>query len=120
MPSEFGEILAEMVGLIPGAVGAVFVDWEGESVDQFAHIPELDIRLIGAHWGVVLNLVREVLKPEKFGHTKSIILSGDKIDVVLHSVTPEYYVVLAMNHGSHLATALKELDRCTVAILKEM
>ena len=49
--SAFGAILEEMVRRVPGAVGAVFADWEGEPVDQFAHIPPLDIQLVGRALG---------------------------------------------------------------------
>lgn len=120
MPSEFGELLAELVGFIPGAVGAVFLDWEGEAVDQFGHIPELDIRLQGAHWGVVLNLVTNVLGKDRFGNTQWIILGGEIVDVLIHAVTTDYFIVLIMRHGSHLAKALKELKRVTSAMLQEM
>lgn len=120
MASEFGELLAELVGTVPGAVGAVFVDWDGESVDQFGHIPELDIRIIGAHWGIVVNLTRRLLEKSKYGKPEEIILSSEKRDVIIKTVTPEYFVVLTMKRGAHLGYALKEMTRVTHLIRAEM
>ena len=120
MASEFGEILSELVGLIPGAVGAIFLDWEGEAVDQFGHIPEFDIKFSGAHWGVVLNHVRRVLQHGRYGRVEHVFLGGEMVDIIIKPVTREYYIVLTMKHGSHLATAFRELARVTTAIQKAM
>jgi len=120
MTSEFAEILAELVGVVPGAVGAVFVDWEGEAVDQFGHIPEMDIKLIGAHWGVVLNLIKTLLSPKFLGKTRQIILSSDRADIIVQVVDKDYCIVLAMKESSHLGTALHQLERTSGEISSHM
>ncbi len=120
MASEFGELLAELVGTVPGAIGAVFVDWDGEAVDQFGHIPELDIRIIGAHWGIVVNLTKRMLQNREYGKPEIIILSSEKRDVIIKTVTPEYFVVLTMKRGAHLGHALKEMSRVSDSIRHEM
>ena len=120
MASEFGELLAELVGTVPGAVGAVFVDWDGEAVDQFGHIPEMDIRIIGAHWGIVVNLTKQILKKNRYGKPDMIILSSEKREVIIQTVTPDYFVVLTMKRGTHLGHALKEVTRVSKAIREEM
>ena len=116
MASEFGEVLADLVGGTPGALGAVFIDWEGESVDQFGHIPEFDIRIMGAHWGIILNQVKTITERHGLGLPTSIMLSNEQSDVIIRTITEDYYVVLALKKGAHLATALKELDRAVSAI----
>lgn len=120
MPSLFGEMLAELVGTIPGAVGAVFVDWEGEAVDQFSHIPPFDIQLLGAHWGIVLRLIQETLTRHEAGAVRRVLVNGQDHDIVIQSVTEEYCVVLALHAGTHLATALDCLDRVSESIRQEM
>ncbi len=120
MASEFAEVLAELVGGTPGAMGAVFIDWEGESVDQFGHIPELDIRLMGAHWGIILNQIKSLTDKHALGQPRSIMLSSEQADVIIQTITEDYCVVLTMKKGSHLATAMRELDRAVESIRKMM
>jgi len=120
MPSLFGEILSELVGTVPGALGAVFLDWEGEAVDQFSHIPLMDILLVGAHWGVVLRIVQDFLRKHDWGLPQTVILNGEQHDVIIRAITDEYCLVFITRSGAHLATALDAMDRVVVDIRKEM
>lgn len=120
MSSAFAEILAELVGSIPGAIGAVFLDWEGEAVDQFAHVPTMDILLEGAHWGVVLRMVHGLTRKHGWGDVKMILLQGHGHEIIIRPVTREYCVVLTMRSGTHTASALEALERITERILEEM
>lgn len=120
MSSAFAEILAELVGQIPGAIGAVFMDEEGEAVDQFSHIPLMDILLTGAHWGIVLRHVEETVKRHSWGHTELLVLNGAQTDIIIKPITEEYAVVLAMKAGHHLAHALTAVEKVTADIEREM
>jgi predicted regulator of Ras-like GTPase activity (Roadblock/LC7/MglB family) len=116
--SAFGDILETMVRRVPGAVGAVFADWEGEPVDQFAHIPPIDIQLVGAHWGVVWSQATRRL--EALGGVEELLIEGDKAIVLVRSVTDRYFVVLATKRDAHLATARRELERGAGILRSEM
>ncbi len=120
MPSAFAEILAELVGEIPGALGAVFLDWDGEAVDQFSHIPLFDILLVGAHWGIVLRHVNNLLENHAWGATQLVVLNGPKTDILIKPITEDYAIVLAMKAGHHLAHAISAMDSVTAAIEGEM
>src|SRR5215472_6568427 len=100
-----------MVERVPGAVGAVFTDWEGEPVDQFAHIPPLDIQLVGAQWGVVFLQASERLGRHGLGRAEELLIEGERALVIVRSVTDKYFVVLATQREAHLGTALRELAR---------
>lgn len=118
--SAFGAILKSLVERVPGAVGAVFSDWEGEPVDQFAHIPPLDIQLVGAHWGVVWNQANRRLVARGLGAVEELLIEGEHSIVLVRSVTDGYFVVLATKHDAHLATARRELERGVSSLLGEM
>jgi predicted regulator of Ras-like GTPase activity (Roadblock/LC7/MglB family) len=118
--SSFGEILQRMVERVPGAVGAVFTDWEGEPVDQFAHIPPLDIQLVGAHWGIVFLQASERLAKHGLGAVEEFLIEGERATVLVRSVTDKYFVVLATKREAHLATALRELSRTAECLRSEM
>ncbi len=116
--STFGDILEEMVRRVPGAVGAVFADWEGEPVDQFAHIAPLDIQLVGAHWGVVWSQASQRL--HALGAVEELLIEGERAMVVVRAVTDSYFVVLATRRDAHLATARRELERGAGILRSEM
>jgi predicted regulator of Ras-like GTPase activity (Roadblock/LC7/MglB family) len=118
--SAFGEILEAMVRRVPGAVGAVFADWEGEPVDQFAHIPPLDIQLVGAHWGIVWSQATQRLGAHDLGNVEELLIEGDRAIVLVRSVTDRYFVVLAIAREAHLATARRELERGAGILRGEM
>ncbi len=50
MSSAFSAILERLVLGVPGLVGAVFADWDGEPVDQFSHAATDEIQIMGAQW----------------------------------------------------------------------
>lgn len=118
--STFGDILQRMVERVPGAVGAVFTDWEGEPVDQFAHIPPLDIQLVGAHWGIVFLQATARLAKHGLGAVDELLIEGERAMVIVRSVTDGYFVVLATKREAHLATALRELSKTAASLRSEM
>lgn len=112
--------MQRLVERVPGAVGAVFADWEGEPVDQFAHIPALDIQLVGAHWGVVFSQANRQLGSRGLGDVFELIIEGELARVFVRAVRDGYFVVLATQRDAHLATALRELERHAQTLLEEM
>jgi predicted regulator of Ras-like GTPase activity (Roadblock/LC7/MglB family) len=118
--SAFGDILEQMVRSVPGAVGAIFADWEGEAVDQFAHIPPLEIQLVGAHWGVVFNAAASFSEKVGGGTVEELWVEGESALVFVRRVTEKYYVVLATRRSAHLGTARRALERSAATLLREM
>jgi predicted regulator of Ras-like GTPase activity (Roadblock/LC7/MglB family) len=118
--TAFGDILRQLVERVPGAVGAVFADWEGEPVDQFAHIPAHDIQLVGAHWGVVWSQTAARLGRHGLGDLEELLIEGERAIVLVRSVTEHYFVVLATKREAHLATARRELERGALTLRGEM
>jgi predicted regulator of Ras-like GTPase activity (Roadblock/LC7/MglB family) len=109
-----------MVDRVPGAVGAVFADWEGESVDHFATIAPVDIQLVGAHFGVVLTQVNVQLASLGAGRVDEIWIEGERLTVFVRRVNERYYVVLQTRHDVHLANASRELELGARRLLGEM
>jgi predicted regulator of Ras-like GTPase activity (Roadblock/LC7/MglB family) len=117
--SAFGAILKSIVERVPGAIGAVFADWDGEPVDQFAHIPPLEIQIVGAHWGIVWHQATQRLS-SRFGAIEELLIEGERAIVLVRAVTPQYFVVLAIKREAHLGTARRELVRGAQTLLEEM
>jgi predicted regulator of Ras-like GTPase activity (Roadblock/LC7/MglB family) len=118
--SPFGLILQAMVERIPGAIGAIFADWEGEAIDQFAHLPAIEIKLIGAHWGVVLQQVAERLHKIGAGPVAELVVDCQEAVILVVPVTERYFVVLEASRAVHLGTARREVERSAHTLLGEV
>ena len=119
--TPFTRILRHTVENVPGALGAIFADWEGEAIGSFApKIGHDELLIIGAHFGVILNHVQSALHLTHFGEADEIIFQHQKIDLIIRSIDRDYYVVLAIEAGAHLATALRETLAAAKALRAEM
>lgn len=119
--NTFTDILQRMVESVPGATGAIFADWEGESVGEFARdLPQLEIQIVGAQWGVVWAELQRSFERARLGRAHELIIDGEKGSVLVRQVTAEYYVVLAVGKDAHLAKAIAELSRGVEALRAEM
>ena len=108
--NSFTEILKEVVNEVPGAVGAVFVDLEGEAVGEYsASRPTLEIRIVGAQWGIVWAGVRRKFEESGLGKVSELVIDGEKTTVLMEEVSDEYYVVLTVGKDTHLAKAIDSL-----------
>ena len=116
----FASILQRAVERVPGAVGAIFAAWDGEAVDSFARGGREELLLLGAHYGVILNHVQSALHLTHFGEAEEMILQHQKLDLIVRAVDPQYYVVLAVGAGAHLATALRAVVVAASALRAEM
>ena len=118
---DFAVILQDLVERVPGAAGAIFADWDGEAVGQYAvALPTIEIQIVGAQWGVVWNEMQHALGRARIGRASELVVDGQRGSVIVRQVTPEYYVVLSLKSGVHLATALREVGRVVETLLAEM
>lgn len=119
--TTFGDILQAMVERVPGALGAIFVDWEGEPVECFSFdMPSLDMQIIGAQWGVVWTQMQRALGRARLGAPIELVVDGERGSVFIHQVTDQYFVVMAAKRDTHLATAQRELARSAASLRAEM
>jgi predicted regulator of Ras-like GTPase activity (Roadblock/LC7/MglB family) len=118
--TPFAEILRDVVGAVPGALGAVFSDWDGEPVDQFALLEPLDIQLLGAHVGLVLNDIKRATEAVQAGAAGEIIIRAERAQLLLHVVDAKYYVVLALTRDAPTAWACRALASAADRLRREM
>jgi predicted regulator of Ras-like GTPase activity (Roadblock/LC7/MglB family) len=119
--TDFADILQALVERIPGALGAIFVDWEGETVGTYSFdMPTLDLQIIGAQWGMVWALLQRSLAKLHMGAPVEMVVDGEHGSVLVHQVTEQYWVVLAAKRDTHLATAQRELARSVASLRAEM
>ncbi|BCR04166.1 GTPase [Desulfuromonas versatilis] len=114
----FQKLLGELIERVPGARGAILADWEGEAVDQVARMDTYELKVMGAHKGVILNNLREILERLESDQLQEIVVTTALAQTLIMPVTHEYFLVLTLDKGDTLGRALFEARRC-VALLKQ-
>ena len=114
----FKKQLNKMLENIPGAVGAIIADWEGEAVDQVALMDDYDIKVLGAYKGIILTRLREALGRVDGGELEEILIRADQNNTLVTPVTEDYFLVLTLSQEAMLGRASFEIRRCA-ALLRE-
>lgn len=117
---SFKQLLGQLVASVPGAQGAILADWEGEAVDQVGLMDDYELKIIGAHKGVILHNMREVVARLGDDLLSEIIITTTEAQTLVLPVTDDYFLVLTLDRSDSLGRALFEARRCTQALQKEI
>ena len=104
---------------IPGALGAIIVDWEGEAVDQVSMIGEYDIKVLGAHNGIILSQLREALLRTDSGALNEVVIRTGRNKTLIFPLTEEYLLILQLGPKSIAALATYKMNQCAAALRRE-
>lgn len=102
----FKTILKDLVESTPGATGAILADWEGEAVEHYAVYDDYELKIIGAHKGIILNRLKELQQGIAAGETREVLISTDMLHIVTGAVGPEYSLVMTLNRNAVVGRAL--------------
>ena len=117
----FKSILKQLVEEIHGASGAIFADGEGEAVEQYSLDEEsYQLKCIGAHKGIIFNLIRETQKVLGKDDVESVTIRMENFDVIVASVEDEYYLAVTLEHGAVPGRAFDKIKGALKIIKKEM
>lgn len=116
----FKTLLNSLIESVPGAQGAVIADWEGEAVDQVGIMDDYDLKVMGAHKGVILHSMREIVDRLGDDDLKEIVVTTRQAQTLILPVTREYYLVLTLDRSDMLGRALLEARRCIRALHREI
>ena len=117
---SFKKILQDLLERVPGGQGAILADWEGEAVDQVARMDDYELKVIGAHKGVILYNLRDVVKRLAEDDLQEIVITTEKFQTVVMPVNQDYFVVLTLSRGDALGRALFETRRCINILRREI
>ncbi len=116
----FQKILQKVVQEVPGAAAAIFADREGESVEYVSVGREEDIKLLGAHQGIILNLTKGVAENCKQGGINGMLVSSEVGKVVVQPVKSGYYIALLLSPHGNAGIAFKMLREVAELFRQEM
>lgn len=116
----FKKELTELMERVPGVLGVIIADWEGEAVDQVARMDEYDLKLHGAHGGVILNNMREIVRRLNDDELQEIVMTAETLRTLMIPVTPDYYLVVALDRSGSLGQALHAARHCAEIVRRDI
>lgn len=118
----FRLILDELLVTTHGALAALFLDWEGETVELVCDrdLSDHALRILGAYQGIFLDQLRTLCAHAGVGTPRRFKLQFEAMTVMSYDVKDGYYVVLLVDATSNEGMAWRRLDRCRERLIAEM
>ena len=113
----FNYLLTDLLVDVPQAVGAIFVDPEGEAVEWVTrHNDPFDLKVEGAYHGIFKRQLDNLTATTEVGTVDSYVLEGTRLVTLTQALPDGYYVVLVVDRSGSRAQALHSL-RCAAEVL---
>jgi len=120
MPFQY--LLADLIGVVPDAVGAILLDDEGEAVEWVAQRSRdpYDLKVEGAYHSIFKRQLEEITENWDSGPLESYMFVGRDL-VTLTQLLPEgYYVLLVVRRSGSPALAYHHLRRIARSLSTEL
>jgi predicted regulator of Ras-like GTPase activity (Roadblock/LC7/MglB family) len=119
----FREILADSLQSVGGAIGAIFLDSEGESVEVVSARPfdtdDHELRVIGAYAGIFLSQLRRITEATNAGTAGRYKIEFANSKIFCCDLRDGYYLVLVVD-GAVEGLVWQALERCRDRLAIEM
>lgn len=118
----FRLILDELLATTGGAMAAIFLDWEGETVELVCDrdLNDHDLRIIGAYQGIYLTRLRELCDRIDAGQPQRFKLEFEETKLLSYDLKDGYYAVLVLEGHANEGLAWRRLGECREKLLDEM
>lgn len=116
----FKSILANLMDSVPGATGAILVDWEGEAVEQSCLYDIFDLKVVGAHKSILLNLLKEAHQNMGAGEMRHTVISTEKQHYLTGPVGAEYSLVMTLGRSAIVGLAIRHFQFAIERMYKEI
>lgn len=118
----FRLILNELLVTTRGALAALFLDYEGETVELVCdrQLSDHDLRVLGAYQGIFLTRLRGMCQKLRAGDPRRFKLEFPDLGVLSYDVKDGYYLVLLVDHTCNEGLAWRRLETCREKLLAEM
>jgi predicted regulator of Ras-like GTPase activity (Roadblock/LC7/MglB family) len=116
----FKAILKELVESVPAASGAILADWEGEAVEQFCMYDDYEIKVTGAHKGIILNHLKDVHTSFPVGELEEAVIATGEQQVIVGAVGADYSLVMTLAREALLGLASYRFREAVKVLEKEI
>lgn len=109
-----------LVADVKGAIGAIIVDYDGETVVSSSNDFETyDLQVVGAYGGIFLDHLRRITREHEFGSPASFVICGRQARLLHHVLRSGYFIVVILRHDACLAAARQRLELACDRIIDE-
>lgn len=115
--TPFATLLADLLARVPGAIGAVLVDGEGECVDYTGHVDPFELKVAGAYFTIVLSAA--AARPLPVGTLRTFHLRAAKRSFLVHVLPESYALILLLRHRAAFMASARAITLCERALAKE-
>jgi hypothetical protein len=117
----FNYLLTNLLVDVPEALGAIFLDEEGETVDFVTrHGEPFDLKVEGAYQGIFIRQLNSSFDGTEAGTLESFVIEGTELATLTHLLPGGYYVVLVARNPVVRARARRHLRHTAEMIAREI
>ena len=117
----FNYLLTNLLVDVPEAVGAIFLDEEGETVDYVTrHGEPFDLKVEGAYQGIFTRQLSSTSTDTGIGELECFVVEGESLATLTHILPAGYYVVLVARRPVARARAQHHLRLTAKMLAREI
>ena len=117
----FQYVLANLLANNDHALGALFLDGSGETVDlACAGFTPYEMRVVGAYLGIYLRQLEKVLTDNDLGEPRMIHIEKKAVHIYAMPLPDGYYLVLVQRHPALVARARATLTEAVEQLRREL
>jgi len=117
----FNYLLTNLLVDVPEAVGAIFLDEEGEAVDWVTrHDDPFDLKVEGAYHSIFKRRLDLLTESTPIGELHHYIVHGEHLTSLTQSLPEGYYLVLVLDRLGPVSRAAYQLRQAAKIISREL
>lgn len=117
----FQYVLANLLANNDQALGALFLDDNGETVDlACAGYTPYQMRVVGAYLGIYLRQIEKVLTGSEAGQPRLIHIEKKVVHIYAMPLPDGYYLVLVQRHPALVARARATMVEAAAQLTREL
>lgn len=117
----FQYVLANLLANNDDALGALFLDDNGETVDlACAGYTPYQMRVVGAYLGIYLRQIEKVFTGTEVGEPRLIHIEKKVVHIYAMPLPDGYYLVLVQRHPALVARARETMVEAAAQLTREL
>jgi hypothetical protein len=118
----FQYVLANLLANNDHALGALFLDGSGETVDLACgtDFSPYEMRVIGAYLGIYLRQLERVLANNDLGEPRMIHIEKKSLHIYVVPLPDGYHLALVQRHPALVARARESLNEAVEQLKREL
>lgn len=115
---SFTDTLVRIANRIEGCAAVLILGIDGIPIDSHVHEmdPTFDIDSIATELTTLVRRGMRTASDTELGEMREMVLATDIMSFLLRPITPEYFLLLALNPGGNVGRARFELRKAQLAM----